>query len=214
MFGIASRSNPSARTVSRQTSTERSFVYVDSSGDRRRSQRDVRAGRQRRRAPGRASARTSARAAARTPRRRRPPRGAARPRARGARSPSRPRCGRPASCSPESSASRSLAGDEELAALLVEAADRAPRQLAELFALRVVGRARQAAPAADRSGSSSPSNVSRAARIAFSSASSLLGELGLDEPALARLAQAVEPLALVTLGRLPPPRGAPRAAAA
>jgi hypothetical protein len=38
MFGIASRSNPSARTVSTHTSTERSFGYVASSGDRRRSQ--------------------------------------------------------------------------------------------------------------------------------------------------------------------------------
>src|SRR3954465_4625950 len=39
MFGIASRSKPSARTVSTQTWTDRSLGYVDSSGERRRSQR-------------------------------------------------------------------------------------------------------------------------------------------------------------------------------
>ena len=33
MFGIAVMSKPSARTLAMQTSTERSFVYVDSSGD-------------------------------------------------------------------------------------------------------------------------------------------------------------------------------------
>ena len=36
MFGIAFMSKPSACTLARQTSTERSFVYVDSSGESRR----------------------------------------------------------------------------------------------------------------------------------------------------------------------------------
>jgi hypothetical protein len=37
MFGIAVRSKPSADVVSRQIAVARSFVYVDSSGDRRRT---------------------------------------------------------------------------------------------------------------------------------------------------------------------------------
>src|ERR1700730_221603 len=55
---------------------------------------------------------------------------------------------------------------------------------------------------AERSGSFSPLKSTRAARISFSSSSSSFAcQPGGNEPALARLAQPVEPFALVSVGK-------------
>ena len=92
-----------------------------------------------------------------------------------------------------------LAGCEQLAPVVVERA-RSPSfaSVAELVAVAVAGSTASFACAV-RSGSSSPCQATRAARIRFSSSSSRAASSAAMRPRLARLAQPVEELALVAV---------------
>ena len=149
--------SPSARTVSTHTSTERSFGYVDSSGDSRRSQRDVRARRQLGALRAEQPLEPALCAAART---RLAAASAAR---RSTSSSSRSEicfCGlvpATASRSPESAASRSLRATSSSRRCSLKPRVELLRQLTELVALRVLGEDGELRACAARSGSSSPS---------------------------------------------------------
>ncbi len=195
MFGIASRSKPSARTVSTHTSTERSLGYVDSSGDRRRSQRTwALVGSSARSGPSsRSNQRSRSRAYSSA---------AASAVLRSTLSSSRSEICFSASLRATGvtlageAALELVAGDEQLPASLVEARVERLCELAELLALRVVGqdcelrlrRVQRHLVAGERQ----PRREDRVLQLVVSRR-----QLGVDDALLARPSQPVEPFALV-----------------
>ncbi len=94
-----------------------------------------------------------------------------------------------------------LPGDEKRASLLVEAGIELQRKLTQLFALCVVGQNGELRVGRPQGKlltvEAEPRSEQRILECVL-----VPGDHSLDEPPLAGLAQAVEPLALVTLGRL------------
>ena len=203
MFGSFSRSKPRSASVSRQISTARSFVYVDSSGESRRmyaAWKDDGTGSRARRPSSRSNQRSRSApygvvdgaACAREDvgelaqrDRPSPPRFGAR---------ARDRRRRPASSSSPArrSSSRSL----------VERGGGVGLQPAQLLALAVVGEHRELRlGGAKRQLLALERHRGRQHRV-LERVGLALGELGRDDPAFARLAQAVQALALVAVGRV------------
>ena len=211
MFGSASRSNPSALERVHADLDRPLLRVVASSGERRRRYATCAGRRRSPRAPGRATARTSARAALVA--------AAAASARRGQRALELAERDRLLLlvAGDGSALARELrlelvAGAQELAAAASLKPPRARRpERAELVALARTPAATASRACAVRSGSSSPLNSTRAARIAFSSSSSRAASSAETMPALARLAQPVEPLPLVAAGGPPRPRAARRA---